>query len=45
MREHNFDDIMLSVTEGDRVEFRIRRGGNDITVSLAYTANDFKQAE
>lgn len=45
MREHNFNDIMLSVTAGDRVEFSIRRGGNDISVSLTFTAKDFRQAE
>lgn len=43
MREHNFYDVMLSVSPGDVVEFSIVREGVSKTVSVAFDGeNDFK---
>ncbi|MDE6373898.1 MAG: S1C family serine protease, partial [Clostridia bacterium] len=43
MREHNFYDVMLSVAQGDTVEFTVMRGGVLSTVSIAFDEeNDFK---
>ncbi len=45
MREHNIDDIMLSVTAGDAVEFTVRRGLNEFPVRVTFNKNEFRTAD
>ncbi len=45
MRKHNIDDIMLSVSVNDRVEFTVKRGANEIHVQVTFNKNEFKTAD
>lgn len=42
MREHNFNDVLLSVREGDRIEITVSRNGSDFTATATASAEDFK---
>ena len=42
MREHNFNDVLLSVREGDRIEITVSRNGSDFTATATASAENFK---